>query len=145
VIYFCHVSYLLYTHRLYSCVPTLNQNLSSQVCRLVFGSCEHGNEPSGSVKCCEFLDWMSDCSLPTKPSVAWSQIVIAVNFQKYFSCADICYSKLYSNIFTRFIVLSCVSATISGHEALPSRFLPFVLPLMSNIWIRKRSLQCTED
>jgi hypothetical protein len=25
----------------------------------VAGSCEHGNEPSGSVKCGEFLDYLS--------------------------------------------------------------------------------------
>jgi hypothetical protein len=25
----------------------------------VAGSCEHGNEPSGSIKCGEFLDWLS--------------------------------------------------------------------------------------
>jgi hypothetical protein len=25
----------------------------------VAGSCEHGNEPSGSIKCREFLDWLS--------------------------------------------------------------------------------------
>jgi hypothetical protein len=25
------------------------------------GLCEHGNEPSGSIKGGEFLDWLSDC------------------------------------------------------------------------------------
>jgi hypothetical protein len=25
----------------------------------VAGSCEHGNEPPGSIKCGEFLDWLS--------------------------------------------------------------------------------------
>jgi hypothetical protein len=25
----------------------------------VAGSCEHGNEPSASIKCGEFLDWLS--------------------------------------------------------------------------------------
>jgi hypothetical protein len=25
----------------------------------VAGSCEHGNEPSGSIECGEFLDWLS--------------------------------------------------------------------------------------
>jgi hypothetical protein len=25
----------------------------------VAGSCEHGNEPLGSIKCGEFLDWLS--------------------------------------------------------------------------------------
>jgi hypothetical protein len=31
-------------------------------------SCEHGNEPSGSIKCGEFLDWLSDCWLLKKDS-----------------------------------------------------------------------------
>jgi hypothetical protein len=26
----------------------------------VAGSCEHGNEPLGSITCVEFLDWLSD-------------------------------------------------------------------------------------
>jgi hypothetical protein len=26
----------------------------------VAGSCEQSNEPSGSIKCGEFLDWLSD-------------------------------------------------------------------------------------
>jgi hypothetical protein len=26
-------------------------------------SCEHGNEPSGSIKGGELLDWLSDCQL----------------------------------------------------------------------------------
>jgi len=30
------------------------------------GSCEHGNEPSGSVKDVEFLDQLSDCQLLKK-------------------------------------------------------------------------------
>jgi hypothetical protein len=30
---------------------------------LVAGSCEHGNKPSGSLKCWEFLDWRSNCWL----------------------------------------------------------------------------------
>jgi len=25
------------------------------------GYCEHGDEPSGSIKVGEFLDWLSDC------------------------------------------------------------------------------------
>jgi hypothetical protein len=27
----------------------------------VAGSCERGNEPSGSIKCREFLDWQGNC------------------------------------------------------------------------------------
>jgi hypothetical protein len=30
----------------------------------VEGCCEHGNKLSGSVKCCEFLEWLSDWRLP---------------------------------------------------------------------------------
>jgi hypothetical protein len=36
----------------------------------VEGCCEHGNEPSGSVKR-EILEWLSDCRL-LKNSVPWS-------------------------------------------------------------------------
>ena len=28
------------------------------------GSCEHGDEPSGFIKCGEFVDWMKNCLLP---------------------------------------------------------------------------------
>jgi hypothetical protein len=33
--------------------------------RMIFciGSFEHGNEPSGSIKCLEFLEWLSDWRL----------------------------------------------------------------------------------
>jgi hypothetical protein len=36
------------------------------------GCCEHGNEPSGSIKCGEFLDQLSDCQLLKKNSARWS-------------------------------------------------------------------------
>jgi hypothetical protein len=36
------------------------------------GSCEHGNEPSGSIKGVEFLDWLSDCKLLKKDYASWS-------------------------------------------------------------------------
>jgi hypothetical protein len=39
--------------------------------RPVAGSCEHGNESSGSIKCWEFLVWLSDCGL-LKDSAPWS-------------------------------------------------------------------------
>jgi hypothetical protein len=35
----------------------------------VDGSCEHGNEPSGSIKCWEVLDWLRNWSLLKKGSV----------------------------------------------------------------------------
>jgi hypothetical protein len=33
---------------------------------LVEGSCEHGNEPSGSLKCWEFLEWLHNWQLLKK-------------------------------------------------------------------------------
>jgi hypothetical protein len=41
----------------------------------VAGSCEHGNEPSGSIKCGEFLDWLSDFQLLEEVSAPWSWLV----------------------------------------------------------------------
>jgi len=38
----------------------------------VAGCCEHGNEPSGSVKGGELLDWLRDCQLLKKDSVPCS-------------------------------------------------------------------------
>jgi hypothetical protein len=32
------------------------------------GSCEHGNEPSGSIKCWEFLEWLDNWQLLKKGS-----------------------------------------------------------------------------
>ena len=37
----------------------------------VAGTCECGNEPSGSVKCGEFLDWLQTCQLLKKDFAAW--------------------------------------------------------------------------
>jgi len=36
------------------------------------GSCEHGNEPSGSIKGGGFIDYLSNCQLLKKDSAAWS-------------------------------------------------------------------------
>jgi hypothetical protein len=40
--------------------------------RQVTDSHEKDNEPSGSVKCWEFLEWLSDCWLLKKGSTPWS-------------------------------------------------------------------------
>jgi hypothetical protein len=40
----------------------------------VVGFCEHGNEPSGSIKGREFIDKLYDCKLSKKDSAAWSYI-----------------------------------------------------------------------
>jgi hypothetical protein len=37
----------------------------------VEGSCEHGNEPSGSIKCWEFLEWLHNWQLLKKGSAPW--------------------------------------------------------------------------
>jgi hypothetical protein len=38
----------------------------------VAGSCEHGNEPLGSIKGGEFLDWLNDYHLIRKDSASFS-------------------------------------------------------------------------
>ena len=37
------------------------------------GACEYGNEPSGSIKCGEFLDWMRTGYFLKKDSAPWSK------------------------------------------------------------------------
>jgi hypothetical protein len=41
--------------------------------RQVAGSCKGPNEPSGSKKCGEFLDWLKTCYLLMKIYAAWSE------------------------------------------------------------------------
>jgi hypothetical protein len=41
----------------------------------VEGSCKHGNENSGSRKCWEILEWLSDWWLLKKDSAPWSLLV----------------------------------------------------------------------
>jgi hypothetical protein len=44
----------------------------------VEGSCEHGNEPSGSIKCWEVLEWLHNWQLLKKGSALWvSNVVLA--------------------------------------------------------------------
>jgi hypothetical protein len=38
----------------------------------VVGSCEHGNEPSDSIQCCEILEKPGDCRLLKKDPAPWS-------------------------------------------------------------------------
>jgi hypothetical protein len=38
-------------------------------------SCEHGNEPPGSIKCWEILEWLSDWRLLKKNSAPWSRSI----------------------------------------------------------------------
>jgi hypothetical protein len=37
----------------------------------VEGSCKHGNEPSGSIKCCEVLEYLHYWQLLKKSSAPW--------------------------------------------------------------------------
>jgi hypothetical protein len=41
-------------------VGICGSNLSGSEQEQVSGSCEYGDEPSGSIKCGEFLDWLSN-------------------------------------------------------------------------------------
>jgi hypothetical protein len=41
----------------------------------VEGSCEHGNEPSGSIKYREILEWLRNWRLLKKGLAPWSQLV----------------------------------------------------------------------
>jgi hypothetical protein len=44
----------------------------------VVGSCECGNELSGSIKCREFLEWRRTCQLLRENSVPWQQLLVVV-------------------------------------------------------------------
>jgi hypothetical protein len=48
----------------------------------VAGYCEHGNEPSGSVKGGEFLNWLSDCQLLKKEPVLWNEVVLDLTSER---------------------------------------------------------------
>jgi hypothetical protein len=39
------------------------------------GPCEYGNEPSGSTKCWESIEWLSNWWLRKKGSAKWSSLV----------------------------------------------------------------------
>jgi hypothetical protein len=41
--------------------------------RQVAGTCEYGNEPSGSIKCGEFLDWLQTGWLLKKGCSVWRE------------------------------------------------------------------------
>ena len=46
--------------------------------RQVAESCECGNEPSGSVKCGEFLDQLQTSQLLKKDTAPWSGVIIII-------------------------------------------------------------------
>ena len=39
------------------------------------GTCKCSNEPSGSIKCREFLDYLRNCELLKKDSAPWNELV----------------------------------------------------------------------
>jgi hypothetical protein len=43
----------------------------------VAGSYEHDNEPSGFIKCWEFLEWLSNCWLLRKDPAPWNQFLLS--------------------------------------------------------------------
>ena len=45
------------------------------------GSCERGNEPSDSIKCRKFPEWLTTCSLLRKDCAPWSQLVSQLESQ----------------------------------------------------------------
>ena len=50
----------------------------------VAGTCECGNEPSGSIKCGEFIDQLRTAYLLKKDSAPWSKYVMkGLYFTKY--------------------------------------------------------------
>jgi hypothetical protein len=48
--------------------PNLGEGLGA-------GFCVRGNEPSGFIKFCEFLEWLSNCWLVRSESDPWSQLI----------------------------------------------------------------------
>jgi hypothetical protein len=49
------------------------------------GSCEHGNEPSSTVKGGEFLDKLGDCQLLKKDVASWSLFAGFKKLSEYLS------------------------------------------------------------
>jgi hypothetical protein len=47
------------------------------------GSCEHGNEPSGSIKCWEVLQWLHNWRLLKKGSAPWMSEWVFINYIEF--------------------------------------------------------------
>ena len=56
--------------------------------RQVADACECGNEPSGSVKCGEFLDQLQTSQFLKKDSAPWSKSVTKLDYTKCRECAQ---------------------------------------------------------
>ena len=55
----------------------------------VTGTCECGNEPSRSVKCGEFLDYMRTGQFLKKDSIAWSELRKILIFENETFCLEV--------------------------------------------------------
>jgi hypothetical protein len=58
----------------------------------VEGSCEHGNEPLGSIKCLEILEYLSDWRPLRKGSAPWSYVFCSSCLSFVLSVFSVCIS-----------------------------------------------------
>jgi len=59
----------------------------------VAGSCEHGNELSGSATCWEFLDWLRICQFVKKGSAAWINLLCSIILYHAYTRKEIIHLK----------------------------------------------------
>jgi hypothetical protein len=50
----------------------------------VEGCCEHGTEPSGSITCWVFREWLSNCWLAIQDSTPWTLLVTLLGYDAVF-------------------------------------------------------------
>ena len=73
--------------------------------RQVADACECGNEPSGSVKCGEFLDYLQTSQLLKKDSSPWIKQVLLT--------ANVLYPVAVSDVFQQFVILHTYAQNLS--------------------------------
>jgi len=70
-------------------------------------SCECGDEPLGSIKCGEFIDWLRTCYLLKKDSAPWSKYVMKSDYSLWkehnavlkYICLNRFVTRVYSGTF----------------------------------------------
>jgi hypothetical protein len=78
----------------------------------VAGSCEHGNESSGSIKCGEFLDWLS-VLLASQEGLCSMELVIAIYFFHY--CSILVRTQVHSSMYSVLLpYVSCICVVYLG-------------------------------
>ena len=82
----------------------------------VAGTCEYGNEPSGSIKCGEFLDWLKTGQLLKKDCAACMFVCVYVCVCM-FVCVYVCMFSLYRVEFC-FTVLQRVAQFVSLYASI---------------------------